>query len=474
MTDDARFEDGGEGPAASGRPRCRGSCGDLGAGAGCGLPDHRDALRPPSAAALRCCSTASAGRTAAAAERRAAPIERVPVGPGGRGCARTSQRRGSTGRTRDTVLSLLSLDFDGRGGRHRPPDPDAGRRRGDRARGRGAGGPAARRDAPLSRAVGQGAKARLTSGPNSFEGICKSFRRLSPHRWRLEGRLPRRAIWGRRERSAHARLPEHHRSWLRDRLCCASRARSAKRPRMWIEAVAAIIADVRARGDAAVIELTARFDRLDAHARDPRLHAGRNRGRNRHGHPRTAPRSNSPRRASAPITTARCRRTNSWTDAAGATLGWRWTPVSAAGLYVPGGLCLLSVLGADERDPRQGRGGRAAGHRAARRRTERSTRWSCWPRSIAGVDQIYRIGGAQAIAALAYGTETIAAGRQDHRPRQRLCRRRQAPGLRPGRHRHDRRPVRDPGDRRSPTTIPTGSRSTCSARPSMTKARSRS
>ena len=67
---------------------------------------------------------------------------------------------------------------------------------------------------------------------------------------------------------------------------------------------------------------------------------------------------------------------------------------------------------------------------------------------LAGVDEIYRVGGAQAVAALAYGTATHRAGRQDRRPRQRLCGGRQAPRLRPGRHRHDRRPVRGAGPRR--------------------------
>ena len=60
------------------------------------------------------------------------------------------------------------------------------------------------------------------------------------------------------------------------------------------------------------------------------------------------------------------------------------------------------------------------------------------------------------------------AGRQDHRPRQRLGGGGQAPGLRPRRHRHDRRPLRGAGDRRRRRTTPTGWRSTCSPRPSTT------
>jgi histidinol dehydrogenase len=49
------------------------------------------------------------------------------------------------------------------------------------------------------------------------------------------------------------------------------------------------------------------------------------------------------------------------------------------------------------------------------------------------------------VAALAYGTATVPARRQDHRPGQCLCGQRQAARVRPGRHRHDRRAERDPG-----------------------------
>ena len=67
---------------------------------------------------------------------------------------------------------------------------------------------------------------------------------------------------------------------------------------------------------------------------------------------------------------------------------------------------------------------------------------------LAGVDEIYRIGGAQAVAALAYGTADDQAGRQDRRARQCLCGGGQAPGVRQGRHRHDRRAVRGADPRR--------------------------
>jgi histidinol dehydrogenase len=96
-----------------------------------------------------------------------------------------------------------------------------------------------------------------------------------------------------------------------------------------------------------------------------------------------------------------------WKDASGAELGWRWTAVSAAGLYVPGGLAtypssvLMNAIPA-----------KVAG-------VERLAITVPTPdgainplvilaAQIAGVDEIYRIGGAQAIAALAYGTPSVA------------------------------------------------------------------
>ncbi len=68
--------------------------------------------------------------------------------------------------------------------------------------------------------------------------------------------------------------------------------------------------------------------------------------------------------------------------------------------------------------------------------------------AIAQVDRVFTIGGAQAVAALAYGTGTRARGGQDRRPRQYLCRHRQAPGVRPGGDRHGGRSVGNSGDLR--------------------------
>ncbi|QDC08723.1 histidinol dehydrogenase [Oceanicola sp. D3] len=173
------------------------------------------------------------------------------------------------------------------------------------------------------------------------------------------------------------------------------------------EAVAAIIADVRARGDEAVIELTEKFDRLsltpetlafseaeiEEHcARVPPAEAAALElaaDRIRAYHVRQMPEN------------------AQWTDPDGATLGWRWGPVSAAGLYVPGGLASYpssvlmnavpaQVAGVDRlviACPTPGGEANPLVLYAAR---------------LAGVKTIYRIGGAQAVAALAYGTQTIA------------------------------------------------------------------
>ncbi len=172
-------------------------------------------------------------------------------------------------------------------------------------------------------------------------------------------------------------------------------------------AVGGIIADVRARGDRAVIDWTARLDRLAlepdrfaisseeidaacaAVAPEDRRALEVAAGRIRDYHLRQRPED------------AR------WTDGAGVGLGWRWTAVGAAGLYVPGGTAsypssvLMNAIPAQvagvERlviaSPAPGGAVNPLVLLAAR---------------LAGVATIYRIGGAQAIAALAYGTETIA------------------------------------------------------------------
>jgi histidinol dehydrogenase len=173
------------------------------------------------------------------------------------------------------------------------------------------------------------------------------------------------------------------------------------------EAVAAILADVRERGDAALIDATRRLDGLDL-APD--------------GIPFTAAeiddlcaRVPSDERAALELAAARIGAfherqlpsDDGWTDEAGAALGWRWTPIRSVGLYVPGGTAsypssvLMNAIPA-----------RVAG-------VERLVICTPTPRGavnpavllaarIAGVGEVHRVGGAQAVGALAFGTETIA------------------------------------------------------------------
>jgi histidinol dehydrogenase len=237
-------------------------------------------------------------------------------------------------------------------------------------------------------------------------------------------------------------------------------------------AVAGIIADVRARGDAAVIDLTARFDRLEL-TPNARLSRRRDRGRMRQGRPRTrrgagTRRRPHPRLSRPPDAGGR----ESWTDEAGATLGWRWSPVGGGALCA-GRARLLPVLGPDERDPRAGRGRGAAGHLRCPTPDGKVNPLVLYAARLAGVETVYRIGGAQAIAAMAYGTETIAPVDKITGPGNAYvaAAKRRVFGqvgidMIAGRPRSSSSPTR--------TTTPTGSRSTCCPRPNTTKARSRS
>ncbi|MEO0621529.1 MAG: histidinol dehydrogenase [Pseudomonadota bacterium] len=172
------------------------------------------------------------------------------------------------------------------------------------------------------------------------------------------------------------------------------------------DVVTDIIADVRARGVAAVVERTRMFDRWEATAEtlaftpeeidaasaevpeDVRRALELAADRIRAYHVRQMPEN------------------AEWTDPEGATLGWRWSPVDAAGLYVPGGLAsypssvLMNAIPA-----------RVAGVRdlvvCAPTPDGTVNPAVLLAAKIAGVDRVFRIGGAQAVAALAYGAGPI-------------------------------------------------------------------
>jgi histidinol dehydrogenase len=169
----------------------------------------------------------------------------------------------------------------------------------------------------------------------------------------------------------------------------------------------AIIADIRARGDAALVELTNRYDRADVTVETLRLSAGEI---GASVAAVTAERLGAIETAAARIEAYHRKQIPAderFTDEAGAELGWRWTAVDSVGLYVPGGTAaypssvLMNAIPAS-----------VAGVKRIVMVTP-ATGGAINPLVLAaarrgGVSEIYRIGGAQAVAALAYGTATIA------------------------------------------------------------------
>jgi histidinol dehydrogenase len=171
-------------------------------------------------------------------------------------------------------------------------------------------------------------------------------------------------------------------------------------------AVRAILADVASRGDPALVELTRKYDRVEVDAAGLKVTAQEI--EIAHGA--------CDRRALDALALARDRievyhrrqlpRDDRFTDALGVELGHRWTAIEAVGLYVPGGTAaypssvlmnavpakvagvprIVMVVPAPE--------GRLNPLVLAAAR-------------LAGIDEVYRVGGAQAVAALAYGTATI-------------------------------------------------------------------
>jgi histidinol dehydrogenase len=173
------------------------------------------------------------------------------------------------------------------------------------------------------------------------------------------------------------------------------------------ETVRAIIADVAARGDEALVAYTRKFDRIEVSAADIRVTPAE-----------IDEACCACDRAARDALALACNRIEAYhrrqvpederfTDALGVELGWRWSAIGAAGLYVPGGTAaypssvLMNAVPA-----------KVAG-------VPRLVMVVPAPDGVlnplvlaaarlAGVDEIYRVGGAQAVAALAYGTATIA------------------------------------------------------------------
>jgi histidinol dehydrogenase len=173
------------------------------------------------------------------------------------------------------------------------------------------------------------------------------------------------------------------------------------------QAARAILADVQKRGDEALYELSSKFDRVDLRKLGLRVSAAEIEAAVKSCDQQTI---EALAFAHQRIVAFHERQRPSdlrFTDAAGVDLGWRWSAIEAVGLYVPGGTAsypssvLMNAVPA-----------KVAG-------VPRVVMVVPAPdgvinplvlaaASLAGVDEVYRVGGAQAIAALAYGTKHIA------------------------------------------------------------------
>ncbi len=172
------------------------------------------------------------------------------------------------------------------------------------------------------------------------------------------------------------------------------------------QVVRGIIADIRARGDDALVELTNRFDKAGVTRDTLKLSPGEiEQALARVSKEQHAAIETAARRIEA-YHQRQLPADERFTDDTGAVLGWRWTAVDSVGLYVPGGTAaypssvLMNAVPARvagvERivmvTPASGGKINPLVLAAARR---------------AGITDIYRIGGAQAVAALAYGTPSL-------------------------------------------------------------------
>ena len=171
--------------------------------------------------------------------------------------------------------------------------------------------------------------------------------------------------------------------------------------------VAEIIADVRARGDDALIDLTAKFDRLQLTPQALRFSKAEIE--------ELKAQVSDDEREALELAAERIRlyhvrqmpEDQSWEEPSGARLGWRWTPVGAAGLYVPGGLASYPSSVLMNAIPAKVAGVKRLAITVPTPDGEANP-LVLLAAELAGVDEIYRVGGAQAVAALAFGTETIA------------------------------------------------------------------
>ena len=172
-------------------------------------------------------------------------------------------------------------------------------------------------------------------------------------------------------------------------------------------ATRAIVDDVAARGDLALIEATRRFDRLDLTAGQLRVSPAEIDAAVKACDPATIEALSFARDRIEAFHRRQLPRDERFTDALGVELGWRWSAIESAGLYVPGGTAaypssvLMNAVPANV----------AGVERLVMVVPSPDGRLNPLVLAAArlgGVSEIYRVGGAQAVAALAWGTATIA------------------------------------------------------------------
>ncbi|MBN9014012.1 MAG: histidinol dehydrogenase [Rhizobiales bacterium] len=176
-----------------------------------------------------------------------------------------------------------------------------------------------------------------------------------------------------------------------------------------VEAVVrVIIDDVRLRGDAAVIEATRKFDRFAVDAGGLRFTPAEIDAAVKACDAKTLDALAFARDRIEAFHRRQMPKDERFTDAQGVELGWRWSAIEAVGLYVPGGTAaypssvLMNVVPAVVAGvPRVVMAVPTPDGKILNPLVLAAAR-------LAGVSEIYRVGGAQAVAALAYGTATIA------------------------------------------------------------------
>ena len=173
------------------------------------------------------------------------------------------------------------------------------------------------------------------------------------------------------------------------------------------DAVAAIIADVAARGDAALVDYTARFDRVTLRPGQLRLSADEIVASAAQAAAETVAALRLAARRIESFHRKQLPPSLDYTDADGVRLGMLWRPLTSAGLYVPGGTAaypssvLMNAIPANV-------AGVARLVMVVPTPDGTLNPLVMAAAQLVGIDEIYRIGGAQAVAALAYGTASIA------------------------------------------------------------------